>query len=56
MAKILIVDDEENTVDLLCRVVELIGHEPIPTYSGLEALAQIDLALPDAQVSIYCRI
>lgn len=47
MAKILIVDDEENTVNLLCKVVEMIGHEPIPTYSGLEALAQIDLELPD---------
>ncbi len=49
MAKILIVDDEENTVNLLCRVVELLGHEAIPTYSGLEALAQIDrdLAGPD---------
>lgn len=47
MAKILIVDDEENTVNLLCRVVELLGHAAIPTYSGLEALAQIDLDLPD---------
>lgn len=47
MAKILIVDDEENTVSLLCRVIELIGHEPIPTYSGIEALAQIDQELPD---------
>jgi CheY-like chemotaxis protein len=47
MAKILIVDDEENTVELLKRVIELLGHEPIPTYSGLEALAQIDQSLPD---------
>jgi CheY-like chemotaxis protein len=47
MAKILIVDDEEPTVDLLCRVVELLGHEPVPTFSGLQALAEIDLSLPD---------
>jgi CheY-like chemotaxis protein len=47
MAKVLIVDDEEPTVDLLCRVVELLGHEPVPTYSGLQALAQIDRSLPD---------
>ena len=47
MAKILIVDDEESTVDLLCKVVKLIGHDPVPTYSGLEALAQIDRSLPD---------
>lgn len=47
MAKILIVDDEENTVELLRRVIELLGHEAIPTYSGLEALARIDQGLPD---------
>jgi CheY-like chemotaxis protein len=47
MARILIVDDGEPTVDLLCRVVELLGHEPVPTYIGLEALEQIDRSLPD---------
>ncbi len=47
MASILIVDDEENTVNLLCKVVELLGHEAVPTYSGLQALAQIDRSLPD---------
>jgi CheY-like chemotaxis protein len=47
LAKIMIVDDEENTVELLRRVIELLGHEPILAYSGLEALARIDQSLPD---------
>jgi CheY-like chemotaxis protein len=47
MARILIVDDEEPTVQLLSRVVELLGHDAIPSMSGLDALAQIGRSLPD---------
>lgn len=47
MARILIADDEESTVELLARIITLLGHEPIPTYSGLEALARIESEVPD---------
>jgi CheY-like chemotaxis protein len=47
MAHVLIVDDEEATVDLMSTVVSLFGHEPSIAYAGLEALKLIETECPD---------
>jgi CheY-like chemotaxis protein len=47
MAHVLIVDDEEATVDLMSTVVSLFGHEPSTAYAGLEALDLIESEPPD---------
>lgn len=47
MAKVLIVDDEQATLDLLTRVVRLLGHEPDPVMGGADAIAAIEQAPPD---------
>ena len=41
MARILIVDDERNTVGLLALAVAQLGHEPIEAYSGPQAIQLI---------------
>jgi CheY-like chemotaxis protein len=38
MAKILIVDDERITVDMLSTALNLHGHQPLAAYSGQQAL------------------
>ncbi len=48
MAKILVVDDEKDTVSALKVRLESMGFEVIPAYDGIEALAQARSALPDA--------
>ena len=54
MAKVLIVDDEITTVDMLSKALELIGHEPVPAYGGEHALRRLEedaravLGEPDA--------
>ncbi len=52
MARILIVDDEPNTVFLLSKMVEILGHEALGAYHGREALEvleaeHVDLILLD---------
>lgn len=47
MARILIVDDEQATLDLLGRVTTLLGHQPIPALSGAEALELVQVSSPD---------
>ena len=41
MAKVLIVDDEITTVDMLSKALQLFGHEPVPAYSGEHALLSL---------------
>lgn len=38
MARILIVDDQAATVDLVSATLKLLGHEPFPAYNGEQAL------------------
>jgi CheY-like chemotaxis protein len=38
MARVLIVDDQAATVDLIGATLRILGHEPISTYNGEQAL------------------
>ncbi len=53
MARILIVDDERNTVGLLALAVAQLGHEPIEAYSGLQAIQLIPDCNPDLVILDY---
>lgn len=65
MAKILIVDDEQLTVDMLSTFLRLIGHDSIPALSGRQAwdklayetpdLLLLDIMLPDTTGLDICR-
>ena len=55
MARILVAEDEGPINDLLCRNLELVGHEPVSAFDGEEALrllarGNIDLALLDVMM------
>lgn len=55
MARILVAEDERPINDLLCRNLELVGHEPVSALDGEEALrllarGDIDLALLDVMM------
>jgi DNA-binding response OmpR family regulator len=52
MARILIVDDEEDVRTLLCRALAIAGHEAVTAKEGNEAMARlrespVDLAIVD---------
>ncbi len=47
MAKILIVEDDVNNRDLIARLVELMGHEPILAVDGAQGVALARSMLPD---------
>lgn len=47
MAKILIVEDDANNRDLIARIVELMGHEPILAVDGAQGVALARSAKPD---------
>ncbi len=46
--KIMVVDDEPDTVDLVKLVLETEGFEVITAYSGRECLEKLDKEKPDA--------
>ena len=48
MKKIMVVDDEPDTVDLVKLVLETEGFEVIPAYSGIECLEKLEVEKPDA--------
>lgn len=48
MAKILIVDDDAMTVEMLCMALDLFGHDVLRAYNGQEALAQVVANEPQA--------
>ncbi|MCB9456539.1 MAG: response regulator [Anaerolineaceae bacterium] len=48
MAKILVVDDEQLTVDMLTTFLELIGHETISALSGRQTWDRLAYEAPDA--------
>lgn len=47
MAKVLIVDDEQATLNLLVRVTTLLGHIPLSVSNGAQAIEMIDESPPD---------
>lgn len=47
MAKILIVEDDANNRDLIARIVELMGHEPILAVDGAQGVALARSMQPD---------
>jgi CheY-like chemotaxis protein len=65
MAKILIVDDEQLTIDMLTAFLSLIGHQAIGALSGRQAWDKLayeepaaillDIMLPDTNGIDICR-
>jgi CheY-like chemotaxis protein len=65
MAKILVVDDEQLTVDMLTTFLELIGHEAVGALSGRQTwdrlayeepdVVLLDIMLPDSNGIDICR-
>ncbi|MCA0457269.1 MAG: response regulator [Chloroflexi bacterium] len=65
MAKILVVDDEQLTVEMLSTFLRLIGHEAIPALSARQTwdklayeepdLVLLDIMLPDDNGLDICR-
>lgn len=47
MPKLLIVDDEEATVDMLKTYLQIMGHDPIGAYSGSDGLVLVEVEHPD---------
>jgi len=47
MARVLIVDDQAATVDLISATLRILGHEPISAYNGEQALDLITQHIPD---------
>ncbi|MCB9438072.1 MAG: response regulator [Anaerolineales bacterium] len=65
MPKLLIVDDEIATVDMLSTFLQISGHEPVGAYSGDDGLVLakieqpnlmiLDLMMPDVDGYEVCR-
>lgn len=47
MAKILIVEDDQNNRDLIARLIQLMGHEPILANDGAQGVALARSMQPD---------
>jgi CheY-like chemotaxis protein len=47
MARVLIVDDQAATVDLISATLRILGHEPISAYNGEQALERTSQSSPD---------
>jgi DNA-binding response OmpR family regulator len=47
MAKIMVVDDEPDVVEVVTTILRGVGHETIPAYSGEEALEKLEEVKPD---------
>jgi DNA-binding response OmpR family regulator len=47
MPRLLIVDDESATVDMLSTYLEMNGHETIAAYGGSDALVLVEVEEPD---------
>lgn len=48
MAKILIVDDEPLTVDMLSTFLNMIGHQPVGAFSNSQTWDKLAYEVPDA--------
>lgn len=47
MPRLLIVDDEVATVDMLSTYLKLLGHEPFGAYNGTDGLVLVEVEKPD---------
>src|SRR3989304_272129 len=47
MARVLIVDDVRETVELISMAVSHLGHDPIGTHSAQDAMDHLQQATPD---------
>lgn len=47
MPKVLIVDDDPNTVEMLAKALTLFGHQAERAFSGEEALEQVNAQAPE---------
>ena len=45
--QVLVVDDDRHMVKTLCDILRHKGYEPIPAYSGEEAVAGVTAKVPD---------
>jgi CheY-like chemotaxis protein len=50
VARILVVDDEQDLVRVIVKIMEARGHRVVTAKDGLDALAEVDRELPDAIV------
>jgi CheY-like chemotaxis protein len=48
MARIVVVDDNREMVDMLCLALRVIGHDPVAAYGGEHAIEILEERLPDA--------
>ena len=39
--RVLVVDDDRDTVTMLCTAIKLLGYEAVPAYGGAKALEEI---------------
>jgi DNA-binding response OmpR family regulator len=47
--RVMVVDDDDDILKLVTKVLEINGMEPVPAHSGLECLYQLDHgSIPDA--------
>jgi CheY-like chemotaxis protein len=53
MARILIVDDDLNNVEMLFIAATILGHEPIGAYSGQQAIDAVAYKKPDLVLLDY---
>lgn len=49
--RILVVDDEDDVRELVCRMLEQDGYEAVPAVGGREALERLDLLAPDLVIT-----
>ncbi len=66
MAKVLVVEDDADTLDVVSRTLEKAGHVPVPAANGWEALLALDahhinviildLMMPGMNGSAFLRI
>jgi CheY-like chemotaxis protein len=50
MARVLVVEDDQDVADSLATLFELDGHEVVTVDNGLAALSEVDRRMPDAVV------
>jgi PAS domain S-box-containing protein len=49
-ARVLVVDDNRDAVDLLAEVLRMTGYEVVTAYDGVDGLAEAEASLPDVVV------
>lgn len=50
MARVMIVDDDRSTVEMLAKAMAVFGHEALTAFGGQEALARAAAECPDVML------